>query len=137
MRRNEFLLDTHIIIWALTNSPNLNDEMRRYIIDPENGIYISVLSLWEIEIKRLIKPDKLPVTARLVAEYSHQAGFNIIPIQEDNVYQLEWLTSQSENGQHKDPFDRMLICQAISNNMILLTHDSLLKDYGCKNVLCV
>ena len=131
------LLDTHIIIWALTNSPNLNDEMCRYIIDPENDIYISVLSLWEIEIKRLIKPEKLPITARSVAEYSHQAGFKIIPIQEDNVYQLEWLTSQSENGRHKDPFDRMLICQAISNNMILLTHDSLLKDYGCKSVLCV
>lgn len=123
------LLDTHILIWALTDSPKLPQKAAEIILDPKNDIYISVLSLWEIEIKRLLKPDLLPITAKSVADFSEQAGFKTLPLKKDCIFQLQNLVRSETEPPHKDPFDRTLICQAIAEDMFFLTHDSLVKGY--------
>ena len=133
----KILMDTHVIIWALIDSPKLSGEARALISDPKNEIYISVLSLWEIEIKRLIRPDRIPVNARLIAGYCSQAGYKLVPLKEAEIYELESVTRAGESLTHKDPFDRMLICQAAAGNMVFLTHDASLKGYGMEYIRIV
>ena len=133
----KILLDTHMIIWALTDSPKLSENARKIILNPENDIYISVVNLWEIEIKHLIKPDIIQMTAEKTADFCKQAGYKIIPLQENSIYHLGKLSRPDTEPPHKDPFDRMLICQAVSNGMKLLTHDSLIKGYISENILFV
>lgn len=133
----KILLDTHMIIWALTNSPKLPQKAKELLLQPENDIYFSVISLWEIEIKRLIKTGNLPITAQETSDYCKQAGFKLIPLQENSIYKLQELFRSETEPLHKDPFDRMLICQAISNDMKFLTHDSLIKGYNSENILFV
>ena len=130
----KILLDTHIILWALGNSAKLPEEAKMIILTPANEIFVSVLSLWEIELKRLVKPDMMPFTARRIEELCKAAGFEIVPLEGKNVHLLQKLKRPETEPEHKDPFDRMLICQAISNDMVLLTHDSLIKGYKCKNI---
>lgn len=130
----KILLDTHILIWALNGSPKLPQKAAEIILDPKNQIYISVVSLWEIEMKRLTKPEQLPITAKLIADFSGQAGFKTLPLKEDCIFQLENLSRPETEPPHKDPFDRMLICQAITEDMIFLTHDSLIKGYSAYNI---
>lgn len=133
----KILLDTHIIIWALTNSPKLPQKAKELLLRSENDIYFSVISLWEIEIKRLIKTNSLPITAQEISNYCKQAGFQLISLQENSIYKLQELFRPETEPLHKDPFDRMLICQAISNDMKLLTHDSFIKGYISENILFV
>ncbi len=133
----KILLDTHMVIWALTNSPKLPQKAKELLLQPENDIYFSVISLWEIEIKRLIKTDSLPITAQEISDYCKQAGFQLISLQENSIYKLQDLFRPETEPVHKDPFDRILICQAISHDMKFLTHDSLIKGYNSENILFV
>lgn len=133
----KILLDTHLIIWALTNNPKLPSKAKELIMNSENDIYFSVISLWEIEMKRLIKPDKLPITAQQVSDYCKQIGYKIIQLQKNSIYELHNLSRSDAEPPHKDPFDKILICQAVSNNMKFLTHDALIKGYIAENILFV
>lgn len=130
----KILLDTHVIIWALSNSPKLPDEARKVIMDPKNEIFVSVLSMWEIELKCLAKPDMMPFTARKIEDLCKASGFEVIPLEGKSVHLLQTLKRPETQPEHKDPFDRMLICQAISNDMILLTHDSLIRGYDSNSI---
>lgn len=133
----KILLDTHIIIWALMDSPKLPQRTKELILRADSEIYFSVISLWEIEIKRFTRPDKMPFTAKMVSDYCKKSGYKLIKLKENSIYKLEELTRPESEPPHKDPFDRMLICQAISENMSLLTHDSLIKGYDSDNILFV
>lgn len=131
----KILLDTHMIIWALTDSPKLPPKAKELILQPENDIYFSVISLWEIEMKRLIKPEILPMTAKEASDYCKQSGFKLLSLKENSIYNLQNLYRPDTEPSHKDPFDRILICQAISEDMCFLTHDSLIKGYNSKNII--
>lgn len=133
----KILLDTHMIIWALTDSPKLPQKARELILQSQNDIFFSIISLWEIEIKRLLKPESLPITAQEISDYCKQSGFRLITLNENSIYNLQNLSRPDTEPVHKDPFDRMLICQAISEDMQFLTHDSLIKGYSSKNIMFV
>lgn len=133
----KILLDTHMIIWVLTDSPKLPPKAKELLLNDDNEIYCSVISLWEIEIKRLSKPDKIPFTAQEISYYCKKSGYKLIQLKEESIYKLSELTRSETEPVHKDPFDRMLMCQAISENMNLLTHDSLIKGYNVSNILFV
>lgn len=133
----KILLDTHMIIWVLTDSPKLPQKAKEFLLNDDNEIYCSVISLWEIEIKRLSKPDKMPFTAQEISDYCKKSGYKLIQLKEESIYKLSELTRPEIESIHKDPFDRMLMCQAISENMNLLTHDSLIKGYDISNILFV
>lgn len=133
----KILLDTHMLIWVITDSPKLPKAAKELILQSDNELFCSVISLWEIEIKRLSRPDKMPFTAQTISDFCRDSGYKLIQLKEDSIYNLAKLTRPENEPPHKDPFDRMLICQAISENMTLLTHDTLIKGYDVSNVLFV
>ena len=130
----KILLDTQMLLWALTDSPSLPAKAKAMILDADNEIYYSIISLWEIEIKHLINPTNLPVTAEQVASICAEAGLQEITLQQDSIFKLSSLKRPEQAPRHKDPFDRILICQAITGDMVFLTHDSLLSDYSIQNI---
>jgi len=118
----KFLLDTHILLWWLDANPQLPESAIGAIRDPENTIFVSAVSLWEIWLKHSLGKLRLPATflERLAAEQ-----FESLPLtaaQTQHVGQLPWV--------HRDPFDRMLVAQAQAENMLLLTADEVLTGYG-------
>ena len=129
------ILDTHMLICALKGDGKLSEKAKSLILDPNNEIYCSVISLWEIEIKRL--KAGLPFTAREIADYCREAGFQILPLGEGCIFELEGLKRPAGCRSHNDPFDKMLVCQAVGEGCSLLTHDSLIKDCECKNIIYV
>ena len=119
------LLDTQIVLWALTDSPRLSAEARAIILDPESDIYFSAASIWEIAIKHRLARHDMPVSAEEAAKLCKQAGYIELSITSVHTAATEALPLH-----HADPFDRILVAQAKSEPMHLLTHDRLLPQYG-------
>ncbi len=71
----KILLDTHILLWTLSNDVKLPDKARKLIENEDNEIYYSIASLWEVEIKHLAHPDVMSVSAKEVAKYCEESGF--------------------------------------------------------------
>ena len=128
MRRNEILLDTHMILWAMLDDPKLNDKMRNIILDPNNTIYYSIASMWEVQIKYDIK--KMPISGIEFMHYCEQSGYHKLPIDDLHVVELAGLVRDEAAPYHNDPFDRILISQAKAEGFTFLTHDSLLRGYN-------
>ena len=125
----KLLLDTHILLWTLTNDPKLSAKARKFLENEENEIYFSIISLWEVELKHLAHPDQMTLTAVELIDYCQQSGFQLLSIHESHIFALSGLTRKEGEPLHKDPFDRILICQGAIENMLFLTHDSLIAGY--------
>ena len=128
MRRNEILLDSHMILWAMLDDPKLNDKMRNIILDPNNTIYYSIASMWEVQIKYDIK--KMPISGIEFMHYCEQSGYHKLPIDDSHVVELAGLERDETAPYHNDPFDRILLSQAKAEGFTFLTHDSLLRGYN-------
>ena len=116
------LLDTHLLLWWVTDSRDLGREARALIADPNNAIFVSTVSLWEIWLKHSIGKLRVPpdFDKRLAGE-----SFEILPlngVHARTVAELPWL--------HRDPFDRMLVAQAAHEKLLLLTTDGRVGAYG-------
>ena len=133
----KILLDTHILLWAISNDARLPEKARKLIENEENEIYYSLISLWEVEIKHLAHPYAMPVSAEELAEYCEQSGFQRTLVREKHIFALAGLTREATAPPHKDPFDRMLICQVATENMLFVTHDSLIPGYNEPCILAV
>lgn len=131
------LLDTHILLWTLSNDVKLSDKARKLIEDENNEIYYSIISLWEVELKHLAHPHAMPVSAEQLREYCVQSGFRKVSLNERHIYAMGNLKREKDAKPHKDPFDRILICQASIENMIFITHDSLIGGYAEPCILTV
>ena len=125
----KLLLDTHILIWALNDDPRLPQKARELLLKPENSIYYSVVSIWEVAIKHAIHPENVAFTGRELAQFCNEAGFLPLNMQEKHVFSLETIEREDDALPHNDPFDRILIAQAKAEKMHFLTHDSLLPYY--------
>lgn len=119
------LLDTHVLIWALEDSPRLPLAIREAILDENNQIYVSVISLWEIAIKHHKKPDVMKYSANQIKEFAMRAGYIFLSLGLDSISTFD----QSDLSIHPDPFDQMLVCQSQAHNIRLLTHDEKLQSY--------
>jgi len=119
------LLDTHIALWAITDSPALPAEARRLILDSRNEIYVSTATIWEIAIKYGLGRGTMPISGREAADYFDLAGYMTLDISKEHAVYVESLPPH-----HVDPFDRMLVAQALSEPMRLLTHDRQLAAYS-------
>ena len=130
----KILLDTHILLWAISNSPFLDVKAKEIILNPENEIYYSTISTWEVQLKHIAHPESMTLDGENFSKYCKQSGFINLPLKENHIYALSKLIRKPEAPPHKDPFDRLLICQASEENMLFMTHDALIPDY---NVCCI
>ncbi len=122
-----FLLDTQIAIWAVTSSERLSSRARALIVDADEEITVSSLSLWEIAIKYplLKRKDAPPLSSAAALAAFREARFALLDINPAHACAVEALPRL-----HGDPFDRLLVAQARSEKMVLLTADSVLTAYG-------
>ena len=119
------LLDTHIMLWAMTNDPRLSKVAREIREDEQNEVYFSVASLCEISLKRKIHPGHMPVCAREAKELFVADGYLELSFDSSHAEAMDDLPLL-----HRDPFDRMLLAQAKSEGMKLLSHDNRFSSYG-------
>jgi PIN domain nuclease of toxin-antitoxin system len=120
----KLLLDTHLLLGAAEDDPALPQEARVAIEDTGNTVYFSVASIWEIVIKNGLGRDDFKVDARVLRRNLLDAGFEELAIEATHILEVAQLPSL-----HKDPFDRVLIGQAMAEGIVLLTHDHLIKQY--------
>ena len=119
------LLDTQVMLWALTGSARLGKAARRLIADPANEIYISTASIWEIAIKHASGRGDMPVSGARAAELCAAAGYRELPVTWHHAVAVEALPPL-----HADPFDRILVAQATAEPMRLLSRDAAVAGYG-------
>jgi len=119
------LLDTVAFLWAVTDAPELSDDARELFVDPGNEVYLSSVSAWEICVKNALGKLPLPDSpARYVPVQRRQHGIETLHLDEETALRLNRLPVL-----HKDPFDRMLVCQAIAKGLVILTPDRLIAQY--------
>jgi PIN domain nuclease of toxin-antitoxin system len=124
----KLLLDTHTFLWWDRYPEKLPSAVVAACEDLQNEICLSVASIWEIQIKQSLGKLNLHVPLdKLVADQVQQNGLVVLPVQMNHVIAL----SKLDNA-HKDPFDRMLIAQANTEDMILLSGDGVFKYYQVK-----
>lgn len=122
------LLDTHIALWAVADDGKLSAKARTLIVDPANEIVVSAASLWEIAIKHALArglPNDMPISASEALGYFREAGYELLDISPAHVIAIEALPAL-----HADPFDRILIAQALNVPLRLLTHDPKVASYS-------
>ena len=125
----KLLLDTHILLWTLADDPRLPVKARKMIENPDNEIYYSIVSPWEVEIKRGAHPKEMPIGAQELVRFCIESGFQRLPVREEHIYFLRTLHRPETAPPHHDPFDRIMVCQCAVDNLVFLTHDSLIADY--------
>ena len=130
------LLDTHVILWSLYEPDRLTSKARDIISNPDNWIYYSQISLWECEIKHNKHPDVFCFNASDVGNDCFNSGFSQLDLQSRHILSLGRI-GEPVGVKHNDPFDRMLMSQAYSDNMLFLTHDKRLQNYNISNVVFV
>jgi PIN domain nuclease of toxin-antitoxin system len=116
------LLDTHVLLWWLTNDPSLSAAARNEIEDPEASVFVSSASVWEVAIKKNL--GKLDAPSDL-EDQLRRHRFEALPITIAHAY-----AAGSLNRHHDDPFDRMLVAQAGLEGLTLVTRDERLSPYG-------
>ena len=123
------LLDTRLLLWCLTDDPKLPTTVRKMLSKRSIEFYYSSVSIWEIAMKHAIAPDNLKITAEVFDRFCQRAGFISLPLLPKHTYQCGELYRNEIFEVHKDPFDKLLISQAESEDMIFLTHDKTLSYY--------
>jgi PIN domain nuclease of toxin-antitoxin system len=121
----KLLLDTHLLLWAAGQPERLSSAARALLDDPQNELFFSSASLWEISIKRGLGRDDFRVDPRLLRRGLLDNGYSELPITSEHAVAIDGLSPI-----HKDPFDRILVAQSIVEGITLLTADSLVAQYS-------
>lgn len=121
----KLLLDTHVFLWFIANDAQLGAESRKILQDGDNEVFLSVVSVWEIAIKYSLGKLPLPEPPGVFLPKQRQLhGVASLPLEEACLASLLVLPPL-----HRDPFDRMLIAQALHHKMTLMTEDRAILDY--------
>ena len=123
------LLDTHILLWYFDDDPKLPLEAHKIINDNENEIYYSSLSIFEVELKHMNRPDQMPFTGEEIIAYCAESDFKCLALNDYHTLALKNLMRKENTPQHRDPFDRLMLCQAIVEDMKFMTHDARIAEY--------
>ena len=119
-----YLIDTHVFIWLMENSKKISPEIKTFLQDPSIDVLISIVSIWEIVIKQAKGLLKSP---KDIEGSISEAGFKVLPLEVSHVLKLKRLPDY-----HQDPFDRILIAQALAENLTLITADPKIWKYKLK-----
>lgn len=119
------LLDTHVALWAITDNPRLPQTARELIESPKTNVWISSASIWEIAIKYGLGRGDMPVSSKDALRYFTESGYRFLSIEPEHTVAVEDLPTH-----HNDPFDRILVAQALVEPMRLMTHDELVALYS-------
>lgn len=120
------LLDTHVLLWWDSEPSKIPPSTLQILENPENSLWISIVSLWEIQIKTQLGKLKLNLPLQdLVAQQQQINGLQLLPIDLRHILALEALPYH-----HKDPFDRLLIAQSIAENLVCVSADSVFQQYA-------
>lgn len=124
------LIDTHAFLWFIAGSEKLSHLARKAIEDEENEIVLSVASIWEMSIKVSIGKlsTKFPLR-KMIPEQMECNGFDLLPIEAGHCMRVSELPMH-----HRDPFDRLLIAQALEDNMPVVTTDGIFDQYGISRI---
>lgn len=125
----KLLLDTHALLWSLSDDPRLGPAARKIIVDPANDILVSLASLWEIVIK--VRIGKLDADFAEVDRALGLQGFIRLPIEPEHLVAIGELPTF-----HRDPFDHLLIAQARVEEATLMTDDTQIARYPVQTVTC-
>jgi len=120
----KLLLDTHLLLWVAGQPERLSEAARLLIEDMENELIFSTASLWEVMIKRGLGRDDFKADPRLLRRGLLDNGYSELPISSAHVVAIDTLPAI-----HKDPFDRMLVAQALVEGGTLLTTDATVAGY--------
>jgi Uncharacterized protein conserved in bacteria len=124
----KLLLDTHIFLWFISGDSRLTDAMLQSICEPSNEVYLSVVSLWEAITKYNLGRLPLPQPPEIYLPIQRERHLiSSLSLNEASVAQLAKLPLL-----HRDPFDRMLICQAMEHDLIIVTVDDVIRAYPVK-----
>ncbi len=119
------LLDTHVALWAITDSPRLPAAARNLIAAEKTTVWVSAASVWEIAIKHALGRGDMPVSSGDAVRYFEESGFRLLSIAPEHAVAVENLPAH-----HQDPFDRLLVAQALSEPMRLMTNDPMVALYS-------
>jgi PIN domain nuclease of toxin-antitoxin system len=120
----KLILDTHLLLWAAGQSHRLSDIALKMINNPDNELFFSSASLWEITIKNGLGREDFHVNPHLLRRSLLDNGYNELPITSEHAVGTDSLPPI-----HKDPFDRIIIAQAIAEGFELLTADAMVAQY--------
>ena len=119
------LLDTHVALWAITDSPRLPARARELITSPRSSVWISAATIWEITIKHGLGRGDMPVSGQDALRYFRDSGYRLLAIEPEHAAAVADLAPH-----HQDPFDRMLLARALTEPMRLITHDAMMARYS-------
>ena len=122
------LLDTHIALWAVVDSPRLPQSAKSLILDETREVHVSAASIWEIAIKhRLGRGGRgaMPISGAYAADIFRSSGFRLIAVTDQHAAATESLPDL-----HADPFDRLLVSQALAEGLMILTADRMVAAYS-------
>jgi PIN domain nuclease of toxin-antitoxin system len=120
----KLLLDTHLLLWASGQPDKLSRPARKLLDDPESELLFSAASLWEIAIKNTLGRSDLKVEPRVLRRALLDNGYTELPVTSEHTVSIDTLPPI-----HKDPFDRLLVAQALTEGITLLTTDTQLVRY--------
>ena len=126
---NRYLLDTHALIWFMEGDVNLSPTAKGIISDAPNEIFVSLVSFWEMAIKISLGKLKLTMSLKEYFQKTAQRSFLLQQAQPSHILLIEAMP-----WHHKDPFDRMLIAQALSEDFTLIGNEKMFDLYGVKRL---
>jgi len=122
-----YLLDTHTFIWAVLETTKLGTKGKEVIFNKNNEIYVSTVSFWEISLKTRLKKFSFEnIDIQDFPKYARDMGFTVIDMQENEAIRFHELPPKPN---HSDPFDRMLIWQAITKGLLMISKDRAFEQY--------
>ena len=121
------LLDTYVALWAITDNPKLSQRARDLITSPKTNVWVSAANIWEIAIKYSLGRGDMPVSSQDAMRYFQESGYHFLAIDAEHAIAV---AVEELPAHHQDPFDRMLMAQALVEPMRLMTHGSLVALYS-------
>jgi len=126
----KLLFDTHVLLWAAASPQRISRKVRMLIENRENALIFSAASIWEIVIKRTLGRRDFRVDPQRVRRRLIENGYDELPIGGEHVLRVATLPAV-----HRDPFDRLLVAQAIHEGLVLVTADRALAQYPASVVM--